>query len=132
RLGEAARSERSSVGYGPLSAERMMSLDDVVVRTVGLLVLTGIAGAVSWNFPSGPVVFLAMIGSAVAGLVLGLVISFARITNPFVIGAYAVLQGVLLGVVSKYFEARYPGIVVQAVAGTFGVFVGMAVLYKFR
>src|SRR3712207_9219467 len=39
-------------------------------------------------------------------LVLGLVISFARITNPLVIGAYAVLQGVLLGVASKWFEAR--------------------------
>ena len=132
RLGEAANAERSAVGYGPLTTDRMMSLDDVVVRTVGLLLLTGVAGAISWNFLSGPAALLAMIGSAIAGLVLGLVISFARITNPLVIGGYAVLLGLLLGVVSRYYEARFSGIAIQAVVGTFGVFLGMAVLYKFR
>ena len=40
-----------------------------------------------------------------AGLVLGLVISFKRITNPVVIVAYAVVEGVLLGVVSRFFES---------------------------
>jgi uncharacterized YccA/Bax inhibitor family protein len=133
RLGQAASAERSSVGYGPLSTDRMMSLDDVVVRTVGLLVLTGVSAGLSWNLlTGGPILTIAAFGSMLAGLVLGLVIAFARITNPFVIGAYAVLQGVLLGLVSKFFEARYPGIVIQAVVGTFGVFAGMAVLYKLR
>lgn len=131
RLGQAAAQERSQ-GYGPLSTDRMMSLDDVLVRTVGLLVLTGVSAAFSWNFLSGPALALAVIGSMLAGLVLGLVIAFARITNPFLIGAYAVVEGILLGVVSKFFEDRYPGIVIQAVVGTFGVFAGMAVLYKFR
>jgi uncharacterized YccA/Bax inhibitor family protein len=133
RLGEAASAERSSIGYGPLTTDRMMSLDDVVVRTVGLLVLTGVSAGLSWNLlTGGPILTIAAFGSMLAGLVLGLVIAFARITNPFVIGAYAVLQGVLLGLVSKFFEARYPGIVIQAVVGTFGVFAGMAVLYKLR
>jgi uncharacterized YccA/Bax inhibitor family protein len=146
RLGDNARQQRGSGGFGagpdlgtygvsPVQTTRdgMMTLDAVVVRTVGLLLLTGIAGAVSWTMlPDGPVLTLAMIGSVLAGLVLGLVISIAQITNPFLIGAYAVVQGVLLGVVSRYFEARYPGIVIQAVVGTFGVFFGMAVLYKFR
>jgi len=131
RLGQAASQERS-VGYGPLSTDRMMSLDDVVVRTVGLLALTGVSAAVSWNFLTGPALALAVVGSMLAGLVLGLVISFARITNPLLIAAYAVVEGILLGVVSKFFEARYPGIVIQAVVGTFGVFAGMAMLYKMR
>jgi uncharacterized YccA/Bax inhibitor family protein len=133
RLGEAASAERSSIGYGPLTTDRMMSLDDVVVRTVGLLVLTGVSGALSWNLlTGGPILAIAAFGSMLAGLVLGLVIAFARITNPFVIGGYAVIEGVLLGLVSKFFEARYPGIVIQAMVGTFGVFAGMAVLYKLR
>jgi uncharacterized YccA/Bax inhibitor family protein len=131
RLGEAASQERS-LGYGPLSTDRMMSLDDVLVRTVGLLALTGVSAAFSWNFLSGPALGLAVLGSMLAGLVLGLVISFARITNPFLIGAYAVVEGILLGVVSKFFEGHHPGIVIQAVVGTFGVFAGMAVLYKQR
>jgi uncharacterized YccA/Bax inhibitor family protein len=133
RLGQAASAERSSVGYGPLSTDRMMSLDDVVVRTVGLLVLTGVSAALSWNLlTGGPILAIAAFGSMLAGLVLGLVISFARVTNPFIIAAYAVVEGVLLGLVSKFFEAAHPGIVIQAVVGTFGVFAGMAVLYKLR
>ncbi|MBO0869904.1 MAG: Bax inhibitor-1/YccA family protein, partial [Micromonosporaceae bacterium] len=88
---------------------------------------------VSWVLlRSGPAAGLFAFGSSIAGLVLGLVIAFKRITNPAVISAYAVLQGVLLGVVSRLFEQVYPGIVVQAVGATFAVFAGMAVLYRFR
>jgi uncharacterized YccA/Bax inhibitor family protein len=146
RLADAARQERAgSVGYGnsqpagygyapPQAPARMMTLDDVVVRTIGLLVLTGISGALSWTLlpDDSPIMALALIGSMIAGLVLGLVISFARVTNPIVIGIYAVVEGVLLGVVSRFFEERWPGIVVQAMIGTFGVFAIMAVLYKMK
>jgi len=131
RLGEAARQEwNTGVRTG---VARPMTLDDVVVRTVGLLLLTGVAGALSWVFlTGGPLTALVAFGSVLAGLVLGLVIAFARITNPVVIALYAVTQGVLLGVVSRIYETRFQGIVLQAVLGTFGVFAIMAVLYKFR
>jgi uncharacterized YccA/Bax inhibitor family protein len=119
-------------GYGA-PAERAMTLDDVVTRTIALILLTGVSAAFSWIFLRGGAwLGLATFGSVIAGLVLGLTISFMRITNPLLISAYAVLQGILLGVVSRAFENAYPGIVVQAVAGTFGVFLVMAVLYKSR
>jgi uncharacterized YccA/Bax inhibitor family protein len=129
RLGQTASRERAAGGY---VSERMMTLDDVIVRTVGLIVLTAISAGLSWNLLTGPVAALATLGSMIAGLVLCLVISFARVTNPLVIGAYAVVEGVFLGVVSRAFEARFGGIVIQAVVGTLGVFAGMAVLYKMR
>ena len=148
RLGEAATHERSAAamggygagspsgyapGYAPAAPVRAMTLDDVVVRTVMLLALTGVAGAAAWLLlPSGPIMAFAMFGSMISALVLGLVISFARVTNPLVISAYAVLEGVLLGLVSRFFENRWDGIVLQAVIGTFGVFAVMAVLYKLR
>ena len=92
-----------------------------------------VSAALSWVTLRSPAAAgLAMLGGALAGIVLVLVISFARITNPLVISAYAVVEGVMLGVVSRFFEQVYPGIVVQAVAGTLGVFIGMAVLYKNR
>ena len=123
-------------GYpaSPVVGGGAMTIDDVVVRTVMLLAVTGISGALAWALlpDTGAVATLALVGSVVAGLVLGLVIAFARITNPAVIVAYAVIQGVLLGVVSEFFEQRYPGIVMQAVAATFAVFFVMAALYKFR
>jgi uncharacterized YccA/Bax inhibitor family protein len=120
----------------PGFAGRAMTLDDVVVRTVMLLGVTGIFGALAWTLlpDTGSAQTLALIGSCLAGLVLGLVIAFARITNPALIIAYAAVEGVLLGVVSEYFEKTrdYEGIVMQAVAATFAVFFVMAALYKFR
>lgn len=109
----------------------MMTIDDVVVRTVGLLALTGVSGAAAWALlPDTGAAQVAAFGSSIVGLVLGLVISFTRITNPYLISGYAVLQGIWLGVVSRLFESYYPGIVIQAVIGTFGVFALMAVLYR--
>lgn len=147
RLGAAAQRERAAGNYyaqnyppgyapsgPPAAATRTMTLDDVVVRTIALLAITGIVGAISWNMLdfAGGAVIAAAIGSSLAALVLGLVISFKQITNPIAISIYAVLQGVLLGVVSRVFEDAYPGIVIEAVGGTFGVFAIMAVLYKFK
>lgn len=146
RLGEAARQERSSLaspgygaptGYGnqaPVAPSRAMTMDDVVVRTVALLAVTGIVGAAAWVLlpDNSAMTFIAMIGSLIAGLVLGLVISFMRVTNPVVIMAYAALQGVALGLFSRMYERAFDGIVIQAVLGTFGIFAIMAVLYRMR
>ncbi len=120
--------------YAPPVERRAVTLDDVVVRTVTLLLITGFTAAVSWvALPdTGPLTGVALFGSMLAGLALAMVITFGRVTNPVVISAYAVVQGVLLGVISRWFDAYYPGIVVQAVIGTFGVFAGMAFLYKSR
>ncbi|HEX6498001.1 MAG TPA: Bax inhibitor-1/YccA family protein [Micromonosporaceae bacterium] len=149
RLRDAARQERYGIypaqqptgydqyGYpqSPVvqpAVARPMTIDDVVTRSVALLLVTGVFAAFSWIFLTGPITALATIGSSIAGLVLVLVISFKRITNPAVISAYAAVEGILLGVVSRVFEDAYSGIVIQAVVGTFGVFFGMAALYKFR
>jgi len=130
RLDDVSAAERTVLTER--GADRM-SIDAVVIRTVALLLLTGAAGAIAWvTLRADGVTGLALFGSSIAGLVLGLVIAFKRITNPWLIAAYAIVQGVLLGVVSRAFEQVYPGIVIQAVVGTFGVFAGMAVLYKFR
>lgn len=129
RLDDTARVERHVLGVG---AVRPMTVDDVVVRTVALLALTGVTGATAWTYLPEGWAGVAALGSALAGLALALVISIRRITNPVAIGGYAILQGVLLGVASRGFEAVYPGIVVQAVVGTFGVFAGMALLYGLR
>src|SRR6185312_1405386 len=68
--------------------------------------------------------------AALVGFVLGLVISFRMIANPVATLAYAAVQGVFLGAISEAFNARWPGVVTQAVIGTFGVFAGMLVVYK--
>ncbi|WP_433080586.1 Bax inhibitor-1/YccA family protein [Dactylosporangium sp. CA-052675] len=133
RLGEAARASRYETAY-PGAPTRAMTMDDVVVRTVALLAITGVVGAGAWILlpASSPVTLFAAFMSGIAGLVLGLVISFRRVTSPAVIIPYAALQGVALGVISRAFESWFSGIVLQAVVGTFGIFAVMAVLYKLK
>jgi uncharacterized YccA/Bax inhibitor family protein len=113
-------------------AVRPMSIDDVVVKTVALLALVGVSAAVAWNVIPDSLLGPVWIISAVVGLVLGLVISFKRMANPALIVTYALVEGVFVGLVSKFYEniAGYQGIVLQAVVATFGVFFLMAMLYK--
>jgi uncharacterized YccA/Bax inhibitor family protein len=120
-------------GYAPAPPDaRPMTLDDVVVRTVALLAFTGAAGAVAWALVPEDVAAVPMLGAAIVGLVLGLVIAFKQVTNPLVIGAYAVVEGVFVGLFTRFFESIYEGIAFQAALGTFGVFFLMVMLYKTR
>jgi uncharacterized YccA/Bax inhibitor family protein len=70
--------------------------------------------------------------SAIIGFILALMTMFmpgiAHITAPL----YALCEGALLGGVSGYYEARFGGIVSQAVMLTFGVFGAMLFIYKAR
>ena len=155
RLGQAAERERTAGygAYGPTGAPgygqpypgatdypaappavRPMTIDDVVVKTVTLLGITGISAIVAWNVVPDRAIGAAWIGAAVIGLILGLVISFMRMANPALIVTYAVVEGVFVGMVSKFFQEimGYQGIVLQAVTATFGVFFLMAILYRSR
>src|ERR1041384_5727127 len=98
-LDDTARTERQVLGQAP--ATRAMTVDDVVVRTVALVLLTTAVAAVAWfTIDSGPALRFGIIGGSIGGIVLAMGISFRRITNPAVISLYAILQGVLLGVAS--------------------------------
>jgi len=114
--------------YAP-PATRYMTMDDVVTKTgISFLVLV-VAAAITWALPefSGATLVLPAV---VAALILGLVISFKQIAHPAATLSYAALYGVALGAISEIFDARYQGIVMQAIIGTFGVFAGMLVVYK--
>ncbi|MDT5032273.1 MAG: hypothetical protein QOC94_2444 [Actinoplanes sp.] len=156
RLGQAAERERTA-GYGTYGpptgqpgygqpyptaagypaappAVQPMTMDDVVVKTVLLLGITGISAVAAWNLIPDTMLGAAWIGAAVVGLVLGMIISFSRMANPALVVTYAVVEGVFVGLVSKYFQevAGQQAIVLQAIIATFGVFFLMAFLYKAR
>ncbi len=113
---------------------RTMTVDDVVVRTVGLLALVTVAAGAVWMLAPPETAGALAFPAAMVGLVLGLVISFARVTNPFVIGAYALVEGVFIGGFSQFLAnvTGRPEIVLQAVIATLGVFLLMTILYKNR
>jgi uncharacterized YccA/Bax inhibitor family protein len=114
---------------GPSATSRQtgrMTVEDVIGRTALLLGVAFFTGAATWILGLGGLAFPA----AIVGLVLALVIIFKQVTNPVPILAYAAIEGVFLGGVSQLFNARYPGIVVQAVMGTAGVTAVMLGLYR--
>jgi uncharacterized YccA/Bax inhibitor family protein len=121
-----------SPAQAPTTGVEVMTLDDVVVKTITLIGTTVAAAALTWILVPAPALGLVMIAGMVIGLILGLVISFAQVTNPAVLLTYAVAEGAFLGAISKAFESRFNGIVLQAVVATLSVFLVMAILYKMR
>ena len=71
-----------------------------------------------------------MTGGLIVGFVTGLIIAFKQNLAPILSPVYAFAEGALLGGLSCIFEAKFPGIVVQAVALTFLAIFAMAVLFK--
>jgi len=100
---------------GPAETERM-SYDDVIVKTVVMFVFLLAGGAVGALIPA------LMIPALLVGFVLALVNIFKKNPSPVLILAYSVVEGVFLGAISFTLEAVFPGIVLQALAGTLIVF----------
>jgi len=136
-------------GYGPPQTsagadDRPMTVDDVVIKTalsLGTALVTGVLTAI-WAISqistsaSGKVTAIpgAVIGALVGGMIVGLVISLVIIfkqkpSGPLTL-AYSAAEGVFLGAISGLFELLYPGIAIQAIIGTAGVFIAMLVVYK--
>jgi uncharacterized YccA/Bax inhibitor family protein len=108
---------------------RYLTMDDVVAKTGISFLVTVLAAAAVWALPGQAAWGLALPAVLVA-FVLGLVIAFKQIANPVATLSYGALYGVALGAISEAFNELYPGIVMQALIGTFGVFGGMLLVYK--
>jgi len=118
-----------SPAYTPVH-ERTMTVDDVVTRTMAMIGVLALTGAIAWSL--GDIGLALALPAMLVGFVLSLVIIFKQVTNPAAILAYAAIEGVVLGAISRAFETQYNGIVLQAVIGTAGVFFGMVFVYTQR
>jgi len=116
---------------GPVRMGRV-TLDDVVMKTLGLFAIVVVVGAASWFTVAGntslslPLMLAGMFG----GLGVGLLIAFKKTISVPLIVLYAVLEGVLVGAISMVFEQRWPGVVTTAVIATVCTFAGMLLGYK--
>jgi uncharacterized YccA/Bax inhibitor family protein len=108
-----------------------LTLDDVVMKTAAMFAVLLASAAFAWVATPGfgALPFIGMIG----GLVLGLVIAFKQSTKPALHLAYAVLEGLFVGGISRFYyeyAGQNAGIIGQAVLGTLAAFVSMLVLYR--
>jgi uncharacterized YccA/Bax inhibitor family protein len=106
-----------------------MTLDDVVVRTATLFGVLIVSAAATFAVvkPQTPVL---VIGAGLVGLVLAMIVSFAKRPIPALMIAYAAVEGVFVGGLSYWYETWRNGVVTQAVLGTLAAFAAMLTLYK--
>jgi uncharacterized YccA/Bax inhibitor family protein len=116
---------------GPVQMQRV-TLDDVVMKTLGLFSIVLLVGAATWYTVAGSINLSLplMLGGMFGSLAVGLVIAFKKTISVPLIVLYAVLEGVLVGAISEVFEQRWPGVVTTAVIATVCTFAGMLLGYK--
>ncbi|EPD33158.1 hypothetical protein HMPREF9306_00689 [Propionimicrobium lymphophilum ACS-093-V-SCH5] len=123
-------------GYGYDTEPRLadyesMTLQDVVNKSFILLILlVGVAIATITIVPVQALSGVAVLCS-VAALVAALVVSFRRKVSAAGVVVYTVLEGAVIGAWSYILESMYPGIVFQAVLGTFMAAAATFVAYRF-
>lgn len=113
---------------GPADTGRM-TYDDVIMKTVACLVVL-IIGAGVTLFVAPGLSNLLMIVGALGGFVLALVNTFKKQPSPALILAYAGLEGLFLGGLTRVLDGMYPGVGMQAVIGTLAVFGVTLVLFR--
>jgi uncharacterized YccA/Bax inhibitor family protein len=107
-----------------------MTVQGTALKALVLLAIVMTTAAFSWsesaNGNMGPGL---LIGSFVGGLVFFFITVFKPTAAPWTAPIYSACEGVLLGVISRYADLKYPGIAIQAVALTGGVTFLMLFLY---
>ncbi|UKA67899.1 Bax inhibitor-1/YccA family protein [Arthrobacter sp. FW306-05-C] len=113
---------------GPADTGRM-TFDDVIMKTAACLAAV-IAGAAVTLVVAQGLASLLMIVGALGGFVLALVNTFKKQPSPALILAYAALEGLFLGGLTRILDGMFPGVGLQAVIGTLSVFAVTLVLFK--
>ena len=111
-----------------------MTLNGTVNKSGILLALILVTAAFVWDKYEGPqstsaiMPWVAMGG--IGGFILAMITIFKKTWAPVTAPAYGLLEGLFLGGISAMFEARFPGIVMQAVGLTFGTLAALLMAYR--
>jgi uncharacterized YccA/Bax inhibitor family protein len=116
-----------------------MTIDSTVQKTGFTLAVLVIAAAATWVLTGDPAtdssalqsLYAISLVGALGGFALAMVNSFKRVVSPPLVLAYAALEGVFVGAMSKAFQAAFGnGVVTGAVIGTIAAFAGTLAAYK--
>lgn len=116
--------------------EEVMTVRGTVNKFGFLFLMTLSSAAYTWHaYYQGQNIQGYMLTGIFGGLVLALVIAFKRSWAPFLAPLYALVKGLFIGAISaminEAFIESFPGIIMQAVALTFGTAIAMFLLYHF-
>lgn len=111
---------------GSIASDGTMTINGVVNKTGLSLLLLIISASITWSNPA--LSWLGMVGTF-TGLILAVVTIFKPTISHLTVPAYAIMQGLFLGLISRVFENQYPGIAVQAIFLTFGTLGSLLLAY---
>lgn len=138
RSSNPALSSKTFDRFGPAATAsgEVMTLDGTVNKTAILLLLALGTSFFVWRMyfisrnPAAVIPW--MLGGLIGGLIFAIVTAFKKGWAPITAPVYAALEGLFLGGISAFYEARFHGIVIQAVALTFGTAFALLMAYKTR
>jgi uncharacterized YccA/Bax inhibitor family protein len=111
-----------------------MTLNGTVNKSGILLALILVTAAFVWGKYDGPESAAAIMPwvavGGIGGFILAMITIFKKTWAPVTAPVYALLEGLFLGGISAMFEARFPGIVMQAVGLTFGTLAALLMAYR--
>ena len=118
--------EKATVAHEP------MTVAGAVNKSFILLALALASAVITWTqtLGTGQVNPILMWGGAIGGFVVALITIFRPQSSNITAPIYAVLEGLFLGAVSAMYASLYDGIVLQAVALTFGTFLTLLLAYR--
>src|SRR5512143_478555 len=105
------------------------------VNKAGVLLICVVATA-AWTWrqflsaPAPETVAPYVAVGAIGGFIVALVTIFKKTWAPVTAPLYAILEGLALGCISAAYEARFHGIVIQAVGLTFGTLFALLLAYR--
>ena len=103
-----------------------MNMGGTVNKTAMSLLLLMVTASYTWGNPSIRLMMFGIFG----GLILAIITIFKKTWAPYTVSAYALLEGLALGGISKIFDNQYPGIASQAIFLTFGILAALLLVYK--
>jgi uncharacterized YccA/Bax inhibitor family protein len=119
---------KDSVFQTSVRNAEVMTVSGTINKSIILWVLLAAGAFYSWTHPS--IIMPLTLPILLGGFVLAIISSFKMNLSPFLSPIYAVCEGLVLGVISIYFEKSYPGIVANAVLLTMCVLFCMLAAYK--
>ena len=131
RSGNPALTADTFTSIRALPGAEQMTLGGTVNKTALSLVILMVTASFVWNRGAeDPALGAWIMVSVIAGFIVALATVFKQAWAPYTTPIYAAAEGVALGGISVVFEARYPGIVSQAVFLTFGTLGALLVAYR--
>lgn len=114
---------------GKVAYDGGMTISGTVNKSLMLLALVSTTALFTY-LNLGAATMPIAIGGAIGGFIFALITTFKKEWSPITAPIYALLEGLFLGGISGVFNQMYPGIAIQAVMLTFGVFFCLLAAYK--